>query len=97
MRWLNKLINKQVIRAFSFIPALGWKEIPVEEVKHLFHRDLSKMGINDRASYRHTIDGKMVSLIVVFYGNENRKDINYVNGILSNAIHKHEEAMKKGA
>ena len=98
MRWLNKLVNKQVLRTFSFIPALGWKEVNPEEVKHLFSGDLETLKIDDRASYRHTVDGKMVSFIIAFYGNENKKDINYVNGILKNAIRKHEEAMNvKGA
>ena len=98
MRWLNKLVNKQVLRTFIFMPALGWKEVNPEEVKHLFMGDLERLKMNDRASYRHTVDGKMVSFIIAFYGNENKKDINYVNGILKNAISKHEEAMNvKGA
>ena len=99
MRWLNKLVNKQVLRTFSFLPALGWREVPVNDVKHLFKGDLNKIKKNDRAYYRHTIDGKLVSFIVAFYGNENKKDTNYVKSILNDAFRRYEEVMdnKKGA
>jgi len=97
MRWLNKIVNKQVIRAFSFIPALGWREVPVEEVKHFFRHNLDKMKVDDRASYRRTCDGKLVCFIIAFYGNENKKDVNYVKGILKDALYKHEKAMKGAA
>ena len=96
-RWINKIINKQVLRTFIFLPALGWREIEPEEVKHLFKNDLDKMKVDDRASYRHTCDGKLVSFIVAFYGNENKKDVNYVKGILKDALYKHEKAMKGAA
>jgi hypothetical protein len=89
---------RKQLRTFSYLPAIGWREVPVEEVKHLFRDDITKMKRHDRASYRHTINGELVSLVVAFYGNENRKDVNYVKDILKNALRKHEEAMKtKGA
>ena len=89
MRWLSKLVNKQVLRAFSFnLSTLRWEEVAVEDVRNLFKRDLEKMGLDDRASYCHKIDGKVVEFIVVFYCNENKKDSYYVKSILTDTLYK---------
>ena len=90
MRWLSKLVNTQVIRAFSFNPStLRWEEVNVEEVRHHFKGDLEKMKINDRATYCHKIDSKVVEFIVAFYCNENKKDIYYVKSILTDTLYKY--------
>lgn len=88
-RFINRLVNKQELRAFTFMPAIGWREVPLEEVRHLFSKDLEKMRYDDRASYSHAVDGEEVFFAVVFYGNKNKKDVHYVADVLANARQRH--------
>ena len=91
MRWLSKLVNTQVIRTFRLSPStLRWEEVVVEDVRHLFTRDLEKMGLDDRASYCHKIDGKVVEFIVAIKSNENKKDTSYVKSVLNDTLYRYQ-------
>ena len=93
-RWLlHDLFNKQVLRAFKFIPSLGWEEVSVENVQQLFSRDLTTMNRSDFSTYSHTIDGKLSQFVAVFYCNKNKRDVNFVNNVLKDAIQNHMEEM----
>ena len=93
-RWfLHDLFNTQILRAFKFIPSLGWEEVSVENVQHLFSRDLTTMKLKDFSTYSHTIDGKLSQFVAVFYCNKNKRDVNFVNNTLKDVIHNRMEEM----